>query len=153
MASVCNFDCICVDCDCRFYHQINLQERKVVKKLYDALPNPNKNEPNSQMRKANCKFGKLCHNANCGYRHRLSYEDRIKLIEAYNNSKIEATKTQKEPHRVVVKLFTLENKNSFSDLGIEELEEVPDEFSVTIQPPKVISWADIVDDDEFLMKF
>lgn len=155
MASVCNFDCICIDSDCRFYHPFSLQERKNIKKIYDAFTNINKNEPNPEIRKANCKFGKLCNNPNCGYRHRLSYDDRIKLIKAYDNSKLDATKIKKEQKSVTLKVFTLENKNLFNSLDIEELHELPDEVSVIIEKPQcnVLKWADMADDDDFYMKF
>ena len=150
MSAVCNLDCVCVDADCKFNHPISFKDRKVVRRLFDNILNPDKNEPNSQLRKANCKFGKLCHNSNCGYRHRLSFANRLKLIDGFNQSKIDATKTEKVPKVLVAKLFTLENNNAFTGLTVEEIAEVPE------KAPKVIAnqcWADLTDDDDFLMKF
>lgn len=144
MAAVCNFDCICIDSDCKFSHPISIKERKIVRKLFDNISCPDKNEINSHLRKANCRFGKLCNNKNCGYRHRLSYADRETLINGFNQSKINATKTEKPQKIIVAKYFTLENNNTFNGLTIEET------------PAKVIvnkCWADMADDDDFLMSF
>jgi hypothetical protein len=146
MSSVCNNDCICIDSDCAFLHPVSLQERKIYKKLYDKLNNPIKTEPNNDTRKANCKFGKICNNSKCGYRHRLCYNDRLKLKEAFDNTKLDATKTKKEPIQIIVNPFLIENKNLFETLDIEEVKEIKEEKKV------VLSWADICDDD-FLMTF
>jgi len=148
MSVVCNLDCICVDGDCKFFHPITIKERKIVKRLYDNITNPNKSEANSESRKANCRFGKLCHNSCCGYRHRLNYTDRKKLIDGFNQSKIDATKTEKVPTVAVAKLFTIENKNAFTELNIEE--EVAETPIATNQTQ---CWADMADDDDFYMDF
>jgi hypothetical protein len=147
MAAVCNFDCICVDSDCKFNHPISIKERKLVRKLFDNIPSPDKNEPNSHLRKANCRFGKLCNNKTCGYRHRLSFADRETLINGFNQSKIDATKTEKQPKVIVAKCFTIQNNNGFTGLTIEE---EPSEI-----PVKVVNncWADMAEDDDFLMTF
>ncbi len=145
---VCNFSSFCTDCDCNFYHNISLKDRKIVSKLYNSLGSVNKNESNPSTRKANCKFGQLCFNPDCGFRHRLSYDYRIKLSKAFNESKLESTKVEKvvtppKPH-----LFIISNHNSFQSLAIDE--------DVPIQKPIMskMSWADIVaEDDDFYMKF
>ncbi len=149
MATVCNLDCICVNCDCEFFHPISIKERKIVRKLFDNISSPNKNETNSHLRKANCRFGKLCNNKNCGYRHRLSYEDRLILIDGFNQSKIDATKTEKMPKVIIAKCFTLENNNTFTGLIVEETPEIPAPVIKVNQ-----CWADMADNDEdFLMTF
>ena len=147
MAIVCNFDCICIDSDCSFSHPIPLQERKIYKKIYDNLTNLNKNEPNSDKRKANCKFGKICNNEHCGYRHRLIFQDRMKLRKSYDDIKINATKTKKERVPIIMKTFSIENKNLFNSLFVDETEEIE-------KKEKILTWADMCDNDEdFLMTF
>ena len=162
MSAICNNDCICIDCDCKFAHPIPIKDRKVVRKLYDKIQCPNKNEPNAQLRKANCRFGKLCYNENCGYRHRLSHADRTKLIDGFNQSKIDATKTEKPPKVIVAKSFVLEDNNAFVGLDIDAIEQVPQITTVAkIDKPcwadvvKQQNWADMAgdDDDDFYMKF
>lgn len=148
MSAICNLDCICVDCDCKFSHPIPIKERKLVRNLYNKITSPDKNEPNSHLRKANCRFGKLCYNEKCGYRHRLSYKDRTTLIDGFNQSKIDATKTEKPPKVIVAKHFNLENNNAFVGLDIEE---VPEETPIKVIKPR--RWADMADDDDFLMVF
>jgi len=148
MSIICNLDCICIDCDCKFSHPIPIKERKLVRKLYDNITHPDKNEPNGQLRKANCRFGKLCHNEKCGYRHRLSFSNRMILVDGFNQSKIDATKTEKQPKVIVAKCFNLENNNAFIGLNVEEIPE--NTIKVAAEPQ---SWADMADDDDFLMVF
>ena len=144
MAMACNFDCICVDSDCSFSHPVPIQERKIYKKIYDGFINLNKNEPNSDKRKANCKFGKICNNECCGYRHRLIFQDRMKLRKAYDDLKLNATKTKKEIIPIVMKTFSIENRNLFNSLFIDEKEE---------KKEKITTWADMCDDEDFYMSF
>ncbi len=150
---VCNFTSFCVDCDCKFYHNISLKDRKVVRKLYDSLPSINKNETNPSSRKANCKFGQLCFNPDCGFRHRLSFDCRIQLSNAFNDSKLNSTKVEKvvtipKPH-----IFLISNHNSFQSL--ESNDQNPSPIPIPTPLPSKTSWADIVgdNDDDFFMKF
>ena len=134
-AIVCNCSSFCVDSDCRFYHNISIKDRKVVRKLYDGLVRPNKAEPNAGTRRANCKFGQICWNKDCGFRHRLCFEDRIKLIEGFNDAKIEMTKTEKVVGKTDIKPFAIPAKNGFGCLEEELFKETKK------------SWADIMDED------
>jgi hypothetical protein len=147
---VCNFSSFCTDCDCNFYHNISLKDRKIVRKLYNSLPSINKNEINSSTRKANCKFGQLCFNPNCGFRHRLSFECRTKLSKAFNDSKLESTKIEKIINPPKSHIFIITDDNVFQSLQNDE--DIPIKNPIII--PKT-SWADIVgdNDDDFYMKF
>jgi len=133
-AIVCNCSSFCIDSDCRFFHNISIKDRKVVRKLYDGLVRPNKAEPNTGNRRANCRFGQICWNKDCGFRHRLSFEDRVKLIEGFNDAKVESMKTEKVVEKTEVKAFAIPEKNGFGCLE----EEV---FKVSKR-----SWADIMED-------
>jgi len=135
-AIVCNCSSFCIDSDCRFAHGISIKDRKVVRKLYDGLVCPNKAEPNAGNRRANCKFGQICWNKDCGFRHRLCFEDRVKLIEGFNDAKISMMKTEKVAERPVVEGFVISKKNGFDCLE----EEVFQEKKVVLR-----SWADIMD--------
>lgn len=137
-AIVCNCSSFCVDTDCRFYHNISIKDRKIVRKLYDGLIRPNKSESNPGSRRANCKFGQICWNNDCGFRHRLCFEDRVKLIEGFNDAKMITMKTEKVIEKTEDKGFVISAKNGFGCLEEELFQEV-----------KVAkrSWADIMDDD------
>jgi len=133
-AIVCNCSSFCIDSDCRFFHNISIKDRKVVRKLYDGLVRPNKTEPNAGSRRANCRFGQICWNNDCGFRHRLSFEDRMKLIEGFNDAKVESTKTEKVVEKAEVKAFVITAKNGFDCLKEEMFRETKR------------SWADIMED-------
>lgn len=133
-AIVCNCSSFCIDSDCRFFHNISIKDRKVVRKLYDGLVQPNKAEPNAGTRRANCRFGQICWNKDCGFRHRLSFENRMKLIEGFNDAKVESTKTEKVVEKSEVKAFVIPAKNTFDCLEEET-------FKVSKK-----SWADIMED-------
>jgi len=148
-SSVCNFDCICIDTDCKFSHPVPLQDRKIYRKLYDKFNQFNKNEPNKETRKANCKFGKICNNSNCGFRHRLVYEDRMKLKNAFDDIKLSATKTKKEYIPIIIPDFSIANKNLFDMLEIEDVKDFKEDKEIK---KVVLNWADISDED-FLMAF
>lgn len=120
MSAVCNNDCICIDGDCSYFHPIPKQDRKIVRKLYDSLQNPDKTEPNSSTRKANCRNGRLCYSKNCGFRHRLAFPFRMKLNEGLSAHKLDAAKTKKEPEKLVVKGFEIATANLFVSLDVEE---------------------------------
>lgn len=154
MAFICNNDCICIDCDCKFFHPIaSRQERKIIRKLFDNISNPIKVEPFPEKRKANCRYGKTCSNPDCGFRHRLAFSTRIKLKEAYDRFKLEATKEKKIILVQNKKDFEIKTNNHFEDLDIEEIEMIDEIKAVS---PVIASkcWADMADDDEdFYLKF
>lgn len=128
--SVCNDDCICMNCDCLYYHPLDFAERKVVYKLYNALNNPSKKEDNPEKRKKNCNFGKLCNRADCGFRHRLVFNDRLKLIDGYKNHQLKNIKEVQEKPRKEVKEFSIKTSNPFDllpdvEVSLEISAEVP----------------------------
>ena len=116
---ICNYNSICIDPDCQFYHNIHIKDRKVVKKLYDNLINPNKKEENPNNRKKNCINGQICYNPNCGFRHRLNFKDRMILVEGFNDAKLDMTKNEKIKKVPDVELFNISKKNSFECLGVD----------------------------------
>ena len=130
---VCNLNCICVDTDCSYNHLPILKDRKIVKKLYDGLPSISKNEDNLDKRKANCRFGQLCYNDKCGFRHRLSVKDRLQLIKVFNDFKLKEIKVEKKVEVMKVKEFDISHKNSF-----ETLENIDEPIATNDK-----SWADI----------
>jgi len=116
-AIVCNCSSFCIDSDCSFYHNIfSIKDRKVVRKLYDGLVCPNKSEPNPHTRRANCKFGQICWNKDCGFRHRLCFNDRMKLINGFNGAKMEMMKSEKVTKKIEVAPFAISEKNRFTCL-------------------------------------
>jgi len=145
-APVCNMNCICVDGDCPYTHLPTLKDRKIVKKLYDGLSGMTKTEDNAEKRKANCKFGQLCYNDKCGFRHRLAVNDRQRLIKVFNNFKLNEIKVEKKAKVITVEEFDISHKNPF-----DTLEEVKD---VVVAKKEGKSWADMCKNDEdFFMKF
>lgn len=159
---VCNLNCVCVNGDCAFSHFLNSKERRVVKKLYDGLQRPSKVEENSEKRKANCRYGQLCYVKDCGFRHRLSFADRLKLVDEFNKFKLSDIRVEKKVKEVRAEGFKISAKNHF-DL-LEDVEEV-DEVVETVREvqPVVVKpfefgkkWADLFDgndEDDFYMKF
>ena len=146
----CNLNCICVDSDCTYKHYITYKERKIVKSFYDELSNKLKDEPNPETRKKNCTFGQLCDKEKCGFRHRLSFANREKLIVSYKFNKICPSKssdtisTKSSDKKITVKSFT---DNLYLSLNeeIEEIEEVKEVKEVKITAK---SWVDVVINDE-----
>jgi len=116
---ICNFNSICIDPDCQFYHNIHIKDRKVVKKLYDNLINPNKFEDNLSSRKKNCFNGQICYNPNCGFRHRLHFNHRIILVNGFNDAKLEMTKTHKIKKNIDSHSFEIPLTNLFKSLDID----------------------------------
>lgn len=175
--SVCNDDCICINCDCLYYHPLDFSERKIVYKLYNSLSNPSKKEDNPEKRKKNCNFGKLCNRADCGFRHRLVFSDRLKLIDSYKNHQLKNIKEVQEKPKKEVKEFSIKTSNPFEHLlDVQIPVEVPVIFIkesnmdfkvallegkkevITVKPnnENTNSWADMCDsdgDDYFYMKF
>ena len=176
--TTCNLNCICIDSDCSYKHYITYKERKIVKNFYDAISSKSKDEPNAEIRKKNCTFGQLCEKETCGFRHRLSFANREKLIVSYrfnkifpntsstsSNAKIEKSSTKNE-HKSTNLFMSLE------DLDDEEV-EINDIPSVSLAPVFIgKSWSSVVqsipqkvnlsvetsrwedlDDGEFYMKF
>ena len=151
--SVCNKSSFCVNSDCQYQHNLSIKDRKIVKKLYDSLVSPDKNEPITSTRKAKCRFGQLCFNSNCGYIHFLSPQSRQVLLKKFNDTKLESTKVEKPPVIPKSHDFILPNHNSF--LSLESLDTHHSPIPPPVSIPSKISWADIVcqEDDDFLMKF
>ena len=138
---VCNLNCICCNVDCTYKHFILPKERKIVKRFYENLINPSKTEEDSSIRNANCTYGQLCNNEKCGYRHRLAFKDREKLIIAYKYNKICPEKEEKLPRVINVKKPSIINGNNlFSALNDEETNDT--ECDEVEQPTR--KWADIV---------
>ena len=140
----CNLNCVCVDSDCSYKHYINYKDRKIVKQFYDELSNKMKDEPNAETRKKNCTFGQLCDKEKCGFRHRLSFANREKLIVSYRFNKIcpskssETTVPKLSDKKLDVKLSS---QNLYLSLNDEE-EEIKE--IIVKQSPFVKSWVDIV---------
>ena len=138
----CNLNCVCVDSDCSYKHYINYKDRKIVKQFYDELSNKMKDEPNAETRKKNCTFGQLCDKEKCGFRHRLSFANREKLIVSYRfnkicPSKLSETATPKlSDKKLDIKTPT---QNLYLTLNDEE-----EEIKEIIVRPSVKSWVDIV---------
>ena len=161
----CNFNCLCLDSDCKFSHTYPIKDRRIIRNIFDKINNPDKNEPNPDTRRANCRFGQLCYNKNCGFRHRLAFDVRIKLLDAFNNVKLQSAKVEKEPKVIKVEVFNISNFNAFNlldnndDVPIDVPIDVPNEVPIDVPidvPIEKKSWADIVgndDDDDFYMKF
>jgi hypothetical protein len=176
--STCNLNCICIDSDCSYKHYITYKERKIVKNFYDAISSKSKDEPNAEMRKKNCTFGQLCEKETCGFRHRLSFAIREKLIVSYRFNKIfpntsnttSNTKNEKSSSKKEVKSTNL--FMSLEDIDDEDV-EINDIPSVSLAPAFIgKSWSSVVqsipqkvnlsietsrwedlDDDDFYMKF
>ena len=148
LMQVCNLNCICCNVDCTYKHFIPPKERKIVKRFYDKLINPLKIEKDNSIRNANCTYGQLCNNEKCGYRHRLSFEDRKKLIIAYKYNKICPEKEEKPTQVINISSPSIINgKNLFSALNDEDNEDIDDNDSnddndKVEQPARI--WADIV---------
>lgn len=161
MSATCNKNCICSDSDCSFNHYItSYKERKLVKLFYDKL-DITKDEPNSESRKKNCTFGQLCDKENCGYRHRLSYADREKLIVSYRYNKIcqvDILKQIQEKPRVAKKIneipmnnmfLTLENEDINDEIEIIKIiEEVPEIAPVEVKPYVGRAWNKVVKNED-----
>ena len=131
MVSTCNQNCICINSDCTFKHYISYKERKIVKQFYDKL-DISKDEPNAALRKKNCTFGQLCDKESCGFRHRIVYANREKLIVSYRYSKICSTESEKtvQPKQITSKTVdNITSKNMFLTLDIDE---EPDEIQKVV---------------------
>jgi hypothetical protein len=161
---VCNLNCVCVNGDCAFSHFLNSKERRVVKKLYDGLQRPSKVEENSEKRKANCRYGQLCYVKDCGFRHRLSFADRLKLVDEFNKFKLSDIRVEKKVKEVRAEGFKISAKNHFDLLeDVEEVDEVVEKETVREVQPVVVKpfefgkkWADLFDgndEEDFYMKF
>jgi len=152
--AVCNLNCLCINSDCNFYHAYPIKERRIIRNIFDNLDNPNKNESNPDLRRANCRFGQLCHNKNCGYRHRLSFDYRNILIDKFNHIKLQSAKIEKTPKIIQSNHFNISNSNSFLLLDLDEPSIQTQTQTPIINIPSK-SWADIVgdNDDDFYMKF
>lgn len=116
-----------------------------MRKLYDTL-NPNKNEENMQFRRANCSFGQLCNNKDCNYKHRLSFQDRKRLFDKYQNSDKNPTSN-----------ISISKKNSTPDKKINlfsalEVEQEPITKKTIITDPNYFRWEDEAD-EPFYMQF
>jgi hypothetical protein len=118
-------------------------------KIYNSTPNKIYDEPNMDMRKKNCTFGQLCEKEICGYKHRLSFANREKLIIAYKFNKIcpDNSSTIKKVN-LSYNEPKIEIHNAFSALNENPIEEVEEQPKIII--PQAIesnnknSWASIV---------
>lgn len=140
-ATVCNLNCICVNTDCTFTHLPILKDRKIVKNLFDSLSGISKVEDNMEKRKANCRFGQLCYNDKCGFRHRLSVNDRLHLIKVFNDFKLKEIKVEKKVEMKKVDEFNIPHKNLFDTL--DDVDDVVDVVDVIDTSNGALSWADI----------
>jgi len=138
----CNYAAICIDPDCKFEHPISIKDRKVVRRLYDKIGRVDKSENNPSARRANCKFGQICFNPSCGYRHRLVFNDRMKLVNGFNDMKLEMTKTVKVVSKPQSHVFMIDARNSFDCLDVSD--EVND---VKVVASSVSSWNDLCDQE------
>lgn len=132
----CNFNCICINSDCSFRHYISYKERKNVEKIYKNIPDIKTmlNEDKTESRKANCTYGQLCRNKDCGFKHRLNVEGRFKIIDKYDNMK----SVQTEPIRKVKEIkVVVDNKLSTKNL-FEMLEDYEEKEEIEVVPEKVV---------------
>jgi hypothetical protein len=117
--SVCNFNCICFRKDCtKYFHAIDNVEDRILfrENVYSTINSKDYNETDPEgVRKAPCRFGLICRNKNCNFKHLINAEGReiltkkwyverkklkmAKLIEELENdtiSKMDAAKLLKE---------------------------------------------------------
>lgn len=162
--STCNNDCTCIISDCPYNHPIDFPNRKIVYNLYNKLQNPCKIEENPEMRKKNCNFGKLCRNRDCGFRHRLNFKCRGELIEKYENHQLMNTKKVHEKPKKEVKEFSINTSNPFDllcdvEVPVVVINEMSNmDFKVALlkddkEKRGSNNWADMCENDDFLMKF
>jgi hypothetical protein len=170
LSTTCNLNCICVDADCSYKHYIIYKDRKIVKQFYETLSNKMKDEPNPDTRKKNCTFGQLCDKETCGFRHRLSFANREKLIVSYKFNKIcpsipsEITSAKSSEKKITLKSFTQNLYLSLDNSEDENDNEEIKEEEIIEQPKFIKSWVDAVvnkkeerwedlADEDFYMKF
>jgi len=123
-----------------------------------------KDEPNPDTRKKNCTFGQLCDKEKCGFRHRLSFANREKLIVSYKFNKICPSIISTENTNAKISLnkndIQLKNKSSknlylsldddddIDDDDIDDVDDIDDDDDVDdeeIKPKQFIkSWVDVV---------
>ena len=147
MATInCNLNCVCVDSDCSYKHYISYKDRKIVKQFYDELSNKLKDEPNPETRKKNCTFGQLCDKEKCGFRHRLSFANREKLIVSYRFNKICPTKTSEITQtKLSNNKQTQKSQSNLYLLLDEEFEEKDIKEEQVVEPIIVNkSWVNVV---------
>jgi len=123
--TICNDDCICVNCDCIYSHPISFQDRKIIRKLYNSF-SFSKKEDNPETRRKNCFKGKLCLNFACGFRHRLVFNDRLKLNESFENFKLQVIKEVKNKPIKEVNSFSISTNNLFQLLNDDSSDESSD---------------------------
>ena len=170
MATItCNLNCICVNPDCLYNHYITYKDRKIVKKFYDDISNKSKDEPNAEKRKKNCIFGQLCDKEICGFRHRLSFANREKLIVSYKFNKICPAVEIAPDVKSSQKIKSVNKTIDFSENLYLTLDDYNEEIKEEIKEEKTKSWVDIVSkpkinleisskwedlaDEDFYMKF
>jgi hypothetical protein len=148
----CNLNCICVNPDCSFGHCISYKERKNFLKIYNATPNKMFDEPNMELRKKNCTFGQLCEKESCGYKHRLSFPNREKIIIAYKFNKIcPDNSTTSKKTTIIPKANDFKTHNSFSaldEIPVEEVEVEQQKPVIIIENTNKNSWASIVKNEK-----
>jgi hypothetical protein len=140
----CNLNCICLNADCAYKHFIQYKERKIVKKFYDSLPNKSIEETNNDTRKKNCSFGQLCENKNCGFRHRLSFASREKLIVSYKFNKICPTSKEEVKTDAAAKITVNDKINTNLFMALEDEEEQLPSVNVASNVYSGKSWVSVV---------
>ena len=146
--SFCNNNCICVDFDCMYLHLFDdIKKRKMIRKIYDFKIITNKDEPNMEIRKKNCKFGQVCLKEDCGFRHRLCYSERKKLSKLVEEGNKMPEKTIEKKQTTII-VHQLPMKNLFESLEttettVEEIVEQPKVVEVINVPNDEITWAKV----------
>lgn len=148
--AVCNFNCICINSDCIYRHYITFKERKYVANIYKNIPDIKEliNENNNEGRKANCIYGQLCRNKDCGFKHRLSPEGRFKIIDEYDLIKLST-----EPMRKNKDIKIVENKLKTTNLFLMLEDFVEEIVKVEEVEKEEIKWTDIVKGKGIELKF
>lgn len=88
---ICNFSCTCNNSRCAYDHPtIKFDDRNKLNELFKQMPELKemKEEITDEKYKSNCKHSFLCKMKDCKFRHNLSYEGRIKFIDAVKEKKI-----------------------------------------------------------------
>ena len=79
--AICKFNCTCINSRCAYDHYIKFDERVAAKEVYDTLSDEVKAgvEEKSDERRKNCFYGNLCTKKDCGFKHHLNEESRLKF--------------------------------------------------------------------------
>ena len=100
--SVCNFNCICFRKDCtKYFHAINnIDDRNLFReKVYSTINSKDYNETDPEgVRKAPCRYGHICTNKKCNFKHMINVEGRQILSKKWyvENKKLKMAKLVEE---------------------------------------------------------